>query len=235
MFHLSLTLLKNYAINRKLENTEVLDGLSTINKEDINIINKYSSLGVGIRHISQLPIHFNVTDKKCSLTLYKIAKEDVKNSNVPTIDDSTTIIMSEDPIYIQQFSSYFEQLWESGIDAKFKINHLSHGKNYESKIQVILDPQDGINHAIDLIKSAKKEVSIIVSTADAFQRHIQLGVLPLLKQISEECNVKVRVLIPFVNDIVNNTYDNNDDLENVLEKTIQRAKTVCPKVEFRTM
>ena len=59
--------------------------------------------------------------------------------------------------------------------------------------------------------------------------------MPLLKQISEECNVKVRVLIPFVNDIVNNTYDNNDDLENVLEKTIQRAKTVCPKVEFRTI
>ena len=69
--------------------------------------------------------------------------------------------MSEDPIYIQQFSSYFEQLWESGIDAKFKINHLSHGKNYESKIQVILYPQDGINHAIDLINPLKKKFLLL--------------------------------------------------------------------------
>lgn len=206
--------------------------ISTIHKEDIGIINKYSSLGVGIRHIPEIPIHFNVTDKNCSLTLYKIAKEDENKSNASTIDDSTTIIMSGDPIYIQQFSSYFEQLWESGIDARFKIKDLDFGKNLQSKIQVILDPQDGINHAINLIRSAKKEVSIIVSTADAFQRHIQLGVLSLLKQITEECHVKVRVLIPFVNDSVNN---NDHNIENVLENMIHRAKTVCPKVEFRTI
>jgi nitrogen-specific signal transduction histidine kinase len=49
---------------------------------------------------------------------------------------------------------------------------------------------------IDMIKSAKHEVLLLLPTFNAFLREQRLGIIQLLKQGATECAVKVKILVP---------------------------------------
>src|SRR2546425_908770 len=111
-----------------------------------------------------------------------------------------SLLTSNEPMYIKHFYNIFEELWNKGIDAKDRIRVVEEGGE-PANIEIIPNPKEGIKHAWKVIKSAKKEVLILFSTANALRRQIEMGGLTLLKEVSENHPEKVRILIPADNKI----------------------------------
>ena len=88
-------------------------------------------------------------------------------------------------------------LWNKAIPAEQKIKEIEEGIEPEA-IETIRDPVEiqKISHA--LIKSAKKEILIIFSTANAFYRQDKAGTAGLLRQTAAVSNpkIKIRILMP---------------------------------------
>ena len=55
----------------------------------------------------------------------------------------------------------------------------------QADIEIIQNPKEGISRAWNIIKSAREEVSIMFSSANALRRQIQMGGLQILKKASE--------------------------------------------------
>ena len=72
---------------------------------------------------------------------------------------------------------------------------------------IIQNPKEGISRAWNSIKSAREEVSIMFSSANALRRQIQMGGLQILKKASEVHEVKVRLLVPNDPDDVHAIYN----------------------------
>jgi signal transduction histidine kinase len=131
-----------------------------------------------------------------------------------------TLLTSNEPIYVKHFSSIFEELWNNGIEASDKIRDIEQGID-QANIENISNPKEGIKRAWSIIKSAKEEVLIMFSSANAVRRQKEMGGLQLLKEASEEHNAKVRVLIPADEDITSTT--------------IKDVKSMYPQVDIRTI
>ena len=76
-----------------------------------------------------------------------------------------------------------------------RIKDIEEGIDF-ADIEIIANPREGISRAWSIIKSARKEILIMFSSANALRRQIQMGGLGLLKNASEGRNVKVRLLVP---------------------------------------
>jgi hypothetical protein len=130
-----------------------------------------------------------------------------------------SLLTSNEPIYIKHFYNIFEELWNMGIDARDRIRVIEEGGE-PANIEIIPNPKEGIKHAWKVIKSAKKEVLILFSTVNAFRRHIKMGGLTLLKEVSANHPGMIRILIPADINIV---------------KTIKEVQEICPYVNIRTI
>jgi two-component system, OmpR family, sensor histidine kinase VicK len=94
--------------------------------------------------------------------------------------------------------TFFETQWKKAIPAKQRIREIEEGAKNEV-VEIIRDPVDIQRIRYDFIKSAKKEILIIFSTANAF--HLQIKedyvLLELLKETTESSRrVKIRILVP---------------------------------------
>ena len=67
-------------------------------------------------------------------------------------------------------------------------------------------------------EKSKYVVLSIFSTANAFRRQMNMGLLQLLKEATEQRHVQVRILIP---------------ADKQIKDTINQAAKVCPLVDFR--
>jgi signal transduction histidine kinase len=140
-----------------------------------------------IKHVKNLPpINFAVGDKEVNATIEKMEGGKMIQS----------LITSNESTYITHFYSIFEQLWNTGIDATDRIRNIEEGRADETNIEIIPNPKKGIDNAWKILKSAKKEILVVCSTPNAFRRQLQMGAFQLLKEIIENNNAKVRVLIP---------------------------------------
>jgi signal transduction histidine kinase len=108
-----------------------------------------------------------------------------------------SLLTSNEPLYIKHFLSIFEDLWNSGIDATNRIIELEEGIELES-IKIIRNPVEVQNLAFDLLKSAKDEILIIFSTANAFHRQEKAGSIELLTQIASKKgnDVNIKIMTP---------------------------------------
>src|SRR5215217_5232005 len=131
-----------------------------------------------------------------------------------------SLLVSNEPAYIDHFAFIFEELWKNGIDASDKIRDIEQGID-QANIEIISNPKEGIKRAWSIIKSAKEEVLIMYSSANAVHRQKEMGGLHLLKEASEEHKAKVRVLIPADEDITSTT--------------INDVKSMYPQVDVRTI
>jgi two-component system, OmpR family, sensor histidine kinase VicK len=132
-----------------------------------------------------------------------------------------SLLVSNEPAYINHFASIFEAMWKNGIDASDRIRDIEEGVD-QANIEIISNPKEGIKRAWSLIKSAKEEVLIMFSSANAVRRQLEMGGLQLLKEASEENSAKVRVLIPAENGHISST-------------TIKEAKSIYPQIDIRNI
>ena len=85
-----------------------------------------------------------------------------------------SLLTSNDPVYVKQFASVFDQLWKEGIDAKLKIKDLEEGS--ENEIEVIQNPSRALELYFHILDTAKDDL-VNFSTINAIARQEKLGIL----------------------------------------------------------
>jgi two-component system, OmpR family, sensor histidine kinase VicK len=177
--------------------------VSSISTDNAKLARVFLDAGILIRHVKNLPpMSFGVSDKEISATIEKMEGGRMVQS----------LLLSNEPAYINHFNSIFEELWNKGIDAEDMISNIQEGTDL-ADIEINRNPREGIERAWYYVKKAKHEVLAIFSTANAFRRQVQL-----LKEATEERSVQVRILIP---------------ADKRIKDTIEQAAKICSQVEFR--
>jgi signal transduction histidine kinase len=105
-----------------------------------------------------------------------------------------SFLYSNEPLYLKHFTSIFEELWRSGIDANSRIRDIEAGLQTEG-IEIVENPSESLKIAFDIVNSAKDEILRIFPSVNALRRQIRAGALRLFKKALEN-GVKVRILIP---------------------------------------
>ncbi|HEY7080427.1 MAG TPA: HAMP domain-containing sensor histidine kinase [Nitrososphaeraceae archaeon] len=159
--------------------------LSDINKDNMNLVKALLNAGIEIRYLKNLPpMSFEVSDKEIAATIEKMEG----GENVQSL------LLSNEPVYVNHFYRIFEELWKNGIEAKDRIRDIEEGVELAT-IEIIPNPSYSIKRAFDLMNSAQEEVLRIFSSINAFHRQARLGIMHSFKDAIER-DVRVRVLIP---------------------------------------
>ena len=182
-----LTSYKKILDNNKRESNGI-KWICNIEKQNLEIVKIFLNMGMQIRHVNNLPpMSFALGDREINATIEKMENGKMVQS----------LLTSNEPLYIKHFLSIFEDLWSSGIDATNRIIELEENIELES-IKIIRNPVEVQNLAFDLLKSAKDEILIIFSTANAFHRQEKAGSIELLTQIASKKgnDVNIKIMTP---------------------------------------
>jgi two-component system, OmpR family, sensor histidine kinase VicK len=149
-----------------------------------------------LRHLDGVRGNFSISEKgyTASATLQEAALlQEVIYSNVRAILDQ------------QQY--VFETLWSKAKPAEQKIREIEEGIDF-GKTEIIQSPKKILELFINMIKSAKSEILLMLPTINAFLREERIGAIELLKKSVAEHNVNVRIITPS-NDAVEKILQNN--------------------------
>jgi len=119
----------------------------------------------------------------------------------------------------------FENLWNNSVSEHDKSSSLEVGVDPE-EVKVLSNPVEIRKTYLNLIESAKSDISLIIATPNALQRNYKGGIISMLIEASEKRNVTVNLVIP--------TYDNDriqDDFLRTesLDKNIKfQMKSIAP-------
>ncbi len=158
-------------------------------KEDINVAKLFVDLGIKIRSVRNLPpLNFLVTDQVFFSNVEKIDRHEDRKI-------IKQLFTTNDVLYIHQYQITFEELWRNGIDATDIIEDIERGLDPE-RVDIIQRSNNAEIEYLDLLKSAHREIMLLLPTVNALQRQWELGVFELIAQAAIHRNVKTRVLIP---------------------------------------
>jgi len=177
--------------------------ISRIEKDNVDLVKIYLTYGIQIKHVKNLPpMSFGVSDKEMSATIEKM--EGGKKIQ--------SLLISTEPLYIQHFTSIFQELWKNGVDAAERIKDIESDIDL-ADIEVIPSSARARDVYLNIVKAASKEVVWIFPTTNAFIRQDKIGAIPLAVQAAIQKNVKVRILMP---------------LNRLVEQKIRHIKEYCP-------
>jgi two-component system, OmpR family, sensor histidine kinase VicK len=160
--------------------------VSNITQDNANLVKIFLDAGIRIRHVKNLPpMSFGVSDKELGATIEKMEGGRMVQS----------LLLSNEPAYIDHFRSIFEELWAKGIDAEDRIKAIEEGVDSEG-IEIIQGPVEIQRLAFSLIQKAMEEILVMYSTANAFHRQERAGKIQLIKEAATERGIKVRILTP---------------------------------------
>ncbi len=140
---------------------------------------------------------------------------------------TSNLTYSNENRMLEQQNSLFENLWNNATTQKKQTSTLELGVDLE-EIKVLYDPNEIRTTYINLINSAKIEISLIIATPNALQRNYTGGIINLLITAAEKRNVNVNLIIP--------TYDKgtiNDDFlrnEKIATNFKFKLKTIAPAI-----
>jgi two-component system, OmpR family, sensor histidine kinase VicK len=186
--------------------------ITNIDNNNLHISNLYLEHGIMIRHMKNLPpMSFGVSDKEIAVTIEKM--EGGKRVR--------SLLISNEPLYVRHFTSLFEEIWSNGIDARHRIKQLEEG--VEPDIEVIQNPDRTEELYWNIVKSAEKEILLILPTANAVIRQERLGIIKYLADATKNRNIQVRILMPKVN-LSRRHHAIDDDEEEEEPKSLQQQK-----------
>src|SRR5215469_15489461 len=190
--------------------------ITTINKDNEGLATLLLNEGVQLRHTKNLtPLSFSISNKEFLATAERMEGGKMIRS----------LLVSTEPLYIDHYNFIFEQLWDNSIDAIDRINDIKEGVDLVD-IEVI--PRSARSRLLyqELVKSAKEEILFIFPTSSAFIRQEKIGAIPLAVQAAKEQAVKVRILVPY-----NEEVENRLKLE--LEEELGRRPIYDADIDFR--
>ena len=160
--------------------------ITNIEKDSVKLANIFPDAGIGIKHIKSLPpMSFGVSDKEMGATIEKMEGGKIVQS----------LLLSNEPAYVSHFYSIFEELWNNGIDARYRIMDIEKGADL-ADIEVIQSSSRARELYRNLVQSAAKEVLLVFASTDAFVRQRKIGVIQLCQESAKERNVRVKILMP---------------------------------------
>src|SRR5215210_6892863 len=74
--------------------------IGTMNKEDVDLVQRFLGLGMEVKHLIYTPLNFSITDKEFNFTV----------SNMAAGSIAPNVLVSNELPYIKQFNSLFEKL-----------------------------------------------------------------------------------------------------------------------------
>lgn len=110
------------------------------------------------------PIDFAASEKEMIATIQKTEGGQVIQN----------LLTANECAYTEHFISIFEELWKSGVDAKYRIKDIEQGIGSQY-IEIIQNPETVQKLVGDLIQSTKKDIEGIFATANAFHRQEYAG------------------------------------------------------------
>jgi two-component system, OmpR family, sensor histidine kinase VicK len=165
--------------------------ITTIDKDNIDLIKIFLNIGVQIRHLRNLPpMNFVVDDKNFVSTIEKMEGGKIMER----------LLVSNEPIYINHYNSVFEDLWKNGIEAAQRIRNIEDG-TYLADIEVFHSVSRAREVYLDLVREATKEILFLFPSFKAFSRQHHIGAIGFAEKAATERNVKVRILMPANNPI----------------------------------
>jgi signal transduction histidine kinase len=174
------------AKSRKGEHKGIKLLTSPLNKGTVELVKVLMDLGIEVREIKNMsPMSFSVTDKEVHATIDKMESRELAQS----------VLISNEPVYVNHFRSIFEELWKDGIDPKTRLASIEEGIDF-GEIKVVPNASRAAELYLDLERNAQKEIIIMYPTPNAFLRQYKLGAAQLAKEAARERDVKVRILMP---------------------------------------
>ena len=159
--------------------------ITEITKENLYYSKELMKI-VELRHLDGIKGNFGISDG----VEYR-ASPTSKQDETPS-----EYIISTMKSFVEQQQYFFETLWNKAIPAKQRIREIEEGIEPEV-IETIREPKVIQERVFELLKSAKEEILIIFSTANAFRRQEKAGAVDLVIRLAKSKNVKVRILSPF--------------------------------------
>src|SRR5215467_3238082 len=161
--------------------------ITTINKNNEGLAILLLNEGVQIRHTNNLtPLSFCISNKEFLATAEKMEGGKMISS----------LLVSNEPIYIDHYNSLFEELWDNSIDAMVRINDMKEGVDLDD-IEVIPRSARSRLLYLDLVKNAKEEILFNFPSSNAFIRQTKMGAVPSAAAAAKERGVKVKILVPY--------------------------------------
>jgi two-component system sensor histidine kinase VicK len=163
--------------------------ITNIDNGNLHICKLYLKHGIQIRHMKNLPpMSFGVSDKEIAVTIEKMEGGRRVQS----------LLISNEPLYVRHFTSLFEEIWRNGINGQYRIKQVEE-EGVESDIEVIQNPDRTEELYWGIVKSAEKEILLILPTANAVIRQEKMGIIKYLAEATRNRNIQVRILMPQVN------------------------------------
>jgi two-component system, OmpR family, sensor histidine kinase VicK len=143
---------------------------------------------------------------------------------------ASQIIYSNIKEMIDNQKYVFDSFWSRGIPAKYRIRELEEGID-PGKTELIQNPQRTLELFLNLIKSAKHEILLIIPTVNAFLREERIGAIELLKQAAIERNVKVRIIGPS-NSVIENKLQAEGDRQREKKNGVKGLQVQYSDIRF---
>ena len=161
-----------------------------ITKENLQYCKDLMKITGDLRHMEEIEANFGLSETEYlgSITLQQEALQ-ATYSNVKEI--------------VEQQQFIFDTLWRKAIPAEQKIREIEEGIK-PGVIETIQNPFEIQKLAFDLIKSARNEILLVFSTANAFHRQERTGMIKLLKEAAFGRHVQIRILTP-MDDLIRET------------------------------
>jgi signal transduction histidine kinase len=123
---------------------------------------------------------------------------------------------------LEQFIS--DPFWNRVTPDEGEMIQMQNESHTQDVIQIIEEPERIIQIAFEMIRSAKKEVLIMFSTANAFKRQISIGGPELLKEVTSSMkDLDVRILTPADQDVEVASVVLETRLDNVKVRNMEAA------------
>lgn len=169
------------------EQHEGIRWVTTIDESCLGAARKFLELGMEIRDVSDLPTEsFGISEKEVGVTVSRLVGGQL----------SSSALFSNDPMYIDHYSSVFQGLWERGVDARIKIKQIEDGLT-EPTMRIIRNRSQTKKLMLDLINNAENEILVILPTSNAYIRIEKIGAMDALRSAVSLRGVKVGMLSPY--------------------------------------
>jgi two-component system, OmpR family, sensor histidine kinase VicK len=161
-----------------------------ITKENLQYCKDLMKITDELRHMDEIEANFGLSETEYlgSITLQEEALQ-ATYSNVKEV--------------VEQQQFIFDTLWSKATPAEQKIREIEEGIEPEV-IETIRNPFEIQKIAFELVKSARDEILLVFSTANAFHRQERTGMIKLLKEAAAGRRVQIRILTP-IDDLIKGT------------------------------
>ena len=180
-----------------------------ITKENLQYCKDLMKITDELRHMDEIEANFGLSETEYlgSITLQEEALQ-ATYSNVKEV--------------VEQQQFIFDTLWSKATPAEQKIREIEEGIEPEV-IETIRNPFEIQKIAFELVKSARDEILLVFSTANAFHRQERTGMIKLLKEAAAGRRVHIRILTPI-----------DDLIKGIVQKLIrEQQQQNQPRIDIR--